>query len=336
MSRIEREDARVTREGRLRLLDLSPPAVDLVDEALRGLSATPKTLPSKLLYDEVGSALFERITQLDAYYPTRTERAILEARMPDIAELVGADAWVVEMGSGSCTKTRQLLAGLHDPRVLTVVDISRAALVESARALSRRFPALEITGVVGDYTRPLALPRPVARHARKLGFFPGSTIGNFARDEGVRFLERFGALLGPGALLLVGFDRVKDPRVLLRAYDDEEGVTARFDLNVLARLDAAGADFDLRAFRHEARWNAAERRIEMHLVSLRRQTVTLAGRRFHFDEGESICTEHCHKFDDHDLERLAASAGLRIRARFSDPREAFSLVLFEVEATPRG
>jgi L-histidine Nalpha-methyltransferase len=316
-------------EQGVRLLDLSPARGDVVRDALRGLLATPKTLPSKLLYDAAGSALFERITELDAYYPTRTELAILETSLPTIAAHVGARAWVIELGSGSGLKTRRLLSALREPSALTLVEISRSALVDSARALKAAFPRLEVTGVIGDYTDRLALPPTERRHERKVAFFPGSTLGNFSRREADEFLARVASLVGGGGGLLLGLDRVKDPRVLERAYDDPEGVTARFNLNLLARLNVHGADFDLGAFRHQARYVHEERRIEMHLVSTRRQAARLGDHRIHFDEGESICTEHCHKYDDADIERMARAAGLRVAEVFSDPRSYFSVVWLE-------
>jgi len=320
---------RVERRGRVHLLDLHPPDSSLVEDALEGLAKTPRTLSPKYFYDERGSALFEAITRLPEYYPTRTEIGILEAHLPSIAEAVGPNAWVVEFGCGSALKTQRLLHALDTPVGIALVDISRSALLASAQAIAARFTALDVVGVLADFTQELRLPSPSRAPARRVAFFPGSTIGNFARPEATAFVRRVSRLVGPGGALLLGVDRVKEPSLLEAAYDDAQGVTAAFNQNVLRRLNAAGADFDLEAFVHRAPWVAREKRIEMHLVSTRAQTVTLAGRRLDLAEGESICTEHCHKFELSDVAALAEAAGMALTRTWSDPRSWFSVCLLE-------
>jgi L-histidine Nalpha-methyltransferase len=301
-----------------------------VDDVLEGLRATHKRLPCRLLYDARGAELFERICTLDAYYPTRTEIALLEAHLGEIAFDVGAGARVIEPGSGEGVKTLRLLEALEAPVQYVPIDVSAEQLATTAERLRATFPGLEVAPVCGDYTRPLELPAAPATAERALVFFPGSTIGNFEPADARAFLHRFAELAGPGARLLIGADTTTDADVLLRAYDDEEGVTAAFDLNVLEHVNRAyGADFDPHAFTHRAVWNAARSRVEMHLVSRFRQTVRVGGELVHFARGEAIVTEHCYKHTPEAAAELFAGAGWHIRKVFTGAPQPMRLWLCE-------
>lgn len=301
----------------------------LVADALAGLSAPRKTLPCKWLYDAEGARLFEAITRLPEYYPTRTEVKILREQSPAIAAAVGPGAAVVEFGPGDGAKAALLLAGLDRPAAYVPVEIAPEWLEGAADRVAAAVPGLTILPVVADFTLPFALPKGLGA-APRLGFFPGSTIGNFEPEEAVAFLRRARTTLGPGARLLLGADLVKAPAVLEAAYDDAAGVTAAFDLNLLRRLNReAEADFDLAGFRHRAVWNPGLERVEMHLVSLRAQRVRLAGREIGFAAGETIHTESSHKYRPDRLRALAAAAGWRDLAVWSDPRALFSVWLLE-------
>ena len=303
-------------------------------DVLAGLAARPRTLPAKYFYDEPGSRLFSQITELDAYYPTRTERAILTAHADEIVDAIGKDAALVEYGSGSSDKTRVLLDALHARRTLAAyvpVDISAAFLHETAERLRRAYPGLPVLPLAADYTAPYALPDLPDGTARIVVFFPGSTIGNFEPDEAERFLRHVAAVAGPGGALLIGADQWKDPDVLRRAYDDPEGVTAAFNLGLLRRINRElGADADLDAWAHHVEVNKAERRVEMHLRSLRDQTLTVCGRAFAFRAGETIHTENSHKYDADSLAALAGRAGLRRQRRWTDERGWFAVEMYGV------
>ena len=315
-----------------RLHDLEPSLETFRESALQGLRSTPKTLPCKFLYDAEGSRLFDQICDLPEYYPTRTEIALLKEYADDIAGLVGPQAGVIEFGSGAGVKVRLLLAALSAPASYVPVDISRGHLLEAASSLARDFPHLRIGPVCADYTQPFALPHlPGTRPRRNVGFFPGSTIGNFMPDQATAFLRRAARLLGRGSMMIVGADLPKDPAILHAAYDDAAGVTAAFNLNLLHRINRElGADFDLAAFRHEARWNAHESRVEMHLVSRTRQTVALGPNRFEFLAGESIHTENSYKYGIEAFLRLARAAGYAGMMAWTDPNALFSVHLLEV------
>lgn len=302
----------------------APDDDDLVAEALAGLRQSPPALPSKLLYDQRGSELFERICELPEYYPTRTEMAIMRRDADEMAAAIGDHALLIELGSGSSTKTRILLDHLPTLVGYVPIDISREHLRRSAHAIAERYPHLEVMPLGADYSRPLELPNPTRPPARRMIYFPGSTIGNFPETETRAFLQRMAALAGPGGGMLVGVDLRKSPEVLIPAYNDAQGVTAAFNLNMLHRLNReAGADFDVNAFEHRALWNEAEGRIEMHLVATRRQDVTLAGERFRFEAGESIHTESSYK---HTLEHFAQLAEpFEIQRVWMDDDEMFSV-----------
>ena len=313
-------------------VDLNPEIDDFRREVLRGLSLPQKTLPCKFFYDERGSVLFDRICTLEEYYPTRTEIGILEARAAEIADLIGDGAHLIELGSGASVKIRTLLDALPGLAQYTAVDISRDFLLQSTDALARDYPGLDVAAVCADYTRGFDLPAPAAPGtARRVGFFPGSTIGNFTRAEAAAFLRRIAAVLGPGAGLLIGVDLRKDPARLRAAYNDSEGVTAAFNLNLLSRANAElGADFDLDAFRHEAPYLEDEGRIEMRLYSERDQEVGIDGTAFAFRAGEYIHTENSHKYGLGEFRDLCAAAGYAPVASWTDPEDLFSVHYFTV------
>ena len=298
-------------------------------DALAGLTAPRKTLPCKWLYDAEGARLFEAITEQPEYYPTRTEIGILREQAPAIAAAVGPGATVVEFGPGDGGKAVLLLSRLDAPAAYVPVEIAPEWLDAVAARVSEEVPGVPVLPVVADFTRAFALPPGVPR-GRRLGFFPGSTIGNFEPTDAADLLRRFRAALGPGARLLLGADLVKDRAVLEAAYDDAAGVTAAFNLNLLHRLNRElGADFDLSAFRHRAVWNAEEERVEMHLEALRAQRARLAGREIRFAAGETIHTENSHKYRPERLEALADAAGWKARAMWTDPGRLFSVWLLD-------
>jgi dimethylhistidine N-methyltransferase len=310
----------------LQLRDHHPAHEPLVADVIAGLRDTPKHVSPMYFYDARGSELFDRICELPEYYPTRTETRILEQHGDDIARCIGADALLVEFGSGSSMKTRLLLDRLPTLAAYVPVDISRSHLLKAAQGISASYPDLEVMPVCGDFTRPFTVPTPRRRAARTVVFFPGSTIGNFDMPAALDLLRVMRQVAGTGGGLVIGTDLVKDPRVLLRAYDDAAGVTAAFNLNLLRRLNTEmNGDFDVARFRHRAVWNERESRIEMHLVSQRGQTATLGGETIEFAPGEHIVTEHCHKYTAEGFATLAARAGWKSRAHWLDDRGYFSV-----------
>ena len=308
-------------------------AGDVASEALAGLLSPPKTLPAKLFYDAEGCRLFGQITELPEYYLTRTELALLDRIGPRIGALVPDGVAVVEYGAGSETKAAILLSALRRPAAYVPIDVAEAELRLGADRLARCFPAVAVTPVAADFLGPFTLPATLDG-LPALGFFPGSTIGNLDPPTAGLFLGQARRTLGRGAMFLLGADRRKDPALLLPAYDDAGGVTAAFNRNILARLNRdAAADFDLDAFAHRAVWNERQGRIEMHLVSLRRQTVHLAGQAIAFAEGETIHTENSYKHTPEGVLAIAEAAGWRSVEWWSDPDALFSLYL--LEATDR-
>jgi dimethylhistidine N-methyltransferase len=295
-------------------------------DVLAGLSAAIPAIPARWLYDRRGSELFDEITRLRSYYPTKTETALLHDIMPDVATRVPKGAAVVEFGAGSATKTPMLLDAIA-PAAYIPVDISGDYLEQSASEIQQRFPALQVIPVVADFARPFSLPKRIA-DLPKLGFFPGSTIGNFVPWSATDLLRHFRGLLGPGAQLLIGMDRVKPVERLLAAYDEPQGVTADFNLNLLSRINRElGADIPLDAFRHEARWNDMLSRIEMHLVAKRDVEFAVSGRRFRFAKGESIHTENSHKYPDRGGRVLLLAGGWTPVAEWSDSEGDFAEIL---------
>jgi dimethylhistidine N-methyltransferase len=314
-----------------RLHDLEPSTQEFRDAVLDGLRQRQKTLPCKFFYDAEGSRLFDRICELPEYYPTRTELKLLADRAGEIAGLIGPAARLVEFGSGAGVKIRLLLNALDRPAAYVPVDISREHLLMAAADLARDFPALQIAPICADYTKPFALPAPAGLRPRTtVGFFPGSTIGNFTQTEARNFLTRARRLLGPGSSMVVGVDLRKDATILVPAYDDAQGVTAAFNLNLLVRINRElGGTFDLDGFAHEARWNADEGRIEMHLVSRSDQDVQVGSARFHFGAGETIHTENSHKYTLDQFRALAVEAGYKPRAAWTDADGLFSVHMLD-------
>jgi dimethylhistidine N-methyltransferase len=296
------------------------------DDVVAGLSAPIPAIPARWLYDRRGSELFDEITRQPSYYPTRTETAIFHRIMPDVASRIPKGAVVVEFGAGSATKTPILLEAVA-PAVYVPVDISGDYLRQSARELQERFPSIDVLPVVADFARPFSLPGGID-HLPKLGFFPGSTIGNFVPWSATDLLRQFRHLLGPEAQLLIGMDRVKPVERLLAAYDDPDGVTAKFNLNLLERINRElGGDIALDAFRHEARWNDILSRIEMHLVATRDVEFGIAGRTFRFVKGSSIHTENSHKYGARGSRVLLLAGGWTPVAEWSDGAGDFAEVL---------
>jgi dimethylhistidine N-methyltransferase len=315
------------------LHDLSPTQAASLEEVLRGLRSPQKELPCKLFYDKFGSELFERITVLDEYYPTRTEQRIMRAFGAEMAAALGPACVLIEYGSGSSVKTRLLLDHLQDPAGYVPIEISREQLRESASALATAYPGLQVVPVCADYTAHIQLPSTVPVGKRRIAYYPGSTIGNFTPEDARRFLMKIADVCGPEGGLLVGVDLKKDPLMLHRAYNDALGVTATFNLNILARLNRElRADFALDQYRHYAFYNPVFARVEMHLVSLRSQTVHVADVAIPFERGESIWTEASYKYNPAEFAALAASAGWRVDQFWTDDRGLFSVQYLTVNS----
>jgi dimethylhistidine N-methyltransferase len=297
-------------------------------DVVAGLTAKPKSLPPKYFYDLAGSALFDRITELPEYYPTRSEIGILQDNAPAIASLFPQNCALIEFGGGSSRKARILLGAAATVEAYVPVDISGDFLQQDAAQLRRDLPRLAVYPLVTDFTKPFELPPAIAALPR-VGFFPGSTIGNFEPHEACKFLCHAGSILGEGAVFVVGVDLVKDAKILYRAYNDAEGVTAKFNLNLLARINREfGADFDLGAFEHHAHYNAEQHRIEMHLASTRRQKVRVNGTTVDFRAGETIHTENSYKYTVESFQALARGSGW-------SPLKVWTDGLFSVHALVR-
>ncbi|AGA34056.1 methyltransferase [Thioalkalivibrio nitratireducens DSM 14787] len=317
---------------RIQYHDLHPTPADLAAEVLAGLRQKPRCIPPKFFYDAEGSRLFDAITRLPEYYPTRTEMGILQTHAPEIAARVGTGALLVEPGGATPAKARLLFDGLQ-PCAYVPMDISRDHLWVAAEQVAAEYPWLEVHAACTDFTRLLELP-PNTPPGVRVAFFPGSSIGNFNPDDAVAFLTTVAELVGPGGYLLIGVDLKKDPERLEAAYDDADGVTAAFNLNLLRRINRElGADFDLQAWRHQVRYNAEHGRVEMHLASVRPQAVQLAGERFEFDAGETIHTENSYKYHVDEFQALARRAGFWPDAVWLDPDALFSVQLLAVEGS---
>jgi dimethylhistidine N-methyltransferase len=301
-------------------------------DVIEGLAATPKRIPAKYFYDAAGSQLFQQITELPEYYPTRTELQILTSRRHRLGALLPAGASLVEFGTGSTEKARIVLqAGSF--AVYVPVDISAEFLAKEAVRLRSDLPQLLVLPVAADFMEPFALPAEALSRPR-VGFFPGSTVGNFEPFQASAFLRQIASVLGEGATLIVGVDLVKDPEILFRAYNDSQGVTARFNRNVLVRMNRElGANFDPCAFEHHAFYNRELSRIEMHLASRKRQKVRVAGRTIELRAGETIHTENSYKYTIDRFLALAQGAGWTSRAVFTDPHRYFSIHVLVPEAT---
>jgi dimethylhistidine N-methyltransferase len=312
------------------LKTLDPQTLAFRDDVLAGLSAPVPAIPARWLYDRRGSELFDEITRLPSYYPTRTETAIFHSIMPEVAARVPKGAVVVEFGAGSQTKTPILLEAIQ-PAAYVPVDISGDYLEHSAAELQQRFPKVEVMPVTADFARPFTLPGGI-EHLPKVGFFPGSTIGNFVPWSATDLLRQFRSLLGPGSQLLIGMDRVKPVQRLIHAYDDPEGVTAQFSLNLLTRINRElDADIPVDAFRHEARWNDILSRIEIHLAATHDVTFSVSGHSFSFRPGSSIHVENSHKYGPRGGRVLLLAGGWTPIAEWSDPAEDFAEILAVAE-----
>jgi L-histidine N-alpha-methyltransferase len=314
------------------------PGGSVTEAALQGLLAPRKTLPPALFYDEAGCRLFYEITRLPEYYLTRTEFRLLQTTAPEVAALLPPGATLVEYGASDETKAEMLLgqtvrsggaAGKPVFRTYIPIDVAAPELRAMRERLAQRRPELTVTPVTADFLRPIVLP-PRDTDLAIMGFFPGSTIGNLEPDSAIRFLHRAGVSLGFGARFLLGFDTCRDPERLIPAYDDPAGVTAAFNRNLLVRLNReAGATFDLATFAHRAIWNAAESRIEMHLVSRLAQTVLVAGQPVRFARDETIHTENSYKYAPGRMQQMVADAGWSVTKKWSDSNDLFTLWLLD-------
>ena len=304
-------------------------------DVVAGLSAAPKHLPAKYFYDATGSGLFERITELPEYYPTRCELQILRERGAEIASFIPAGSALVEFGSGSSRKARVLLRAAPRLAAYVPVDICGEMIEQEAAELRPDFPGLSVLPVTADICFPFTLPEKARVAAHRVGFFPGSTIGNFEPHEAAGFLRNAARILGRGATLIVGADLTKDAAVLNAAYNDAQGVTAKFNRNLLVRINRElGGTFKVDTFEHHAFYNIERHRVEMHLASLKRQRVKVAGETFEFRAGETIHTENSYKYTAHSLGALARGAGWLPAGLWTDPRKYFSLQAFTSDGGP--
>ncbi|MBA3883089.1 MAG: L-histidine N(alpha)-methyltransferase [Chthoniobacterales bacterium] len=317
--------------GGVALLDLEPATSDFREQVVAGLSASPRTLPSKFFYDERGAELFQQICELPEYYITRTEHEILREHGPEMAESVGANAELVGFGTGAGVKTRMLLEHLDNPIAYVPVDISKERLVESAMALRLQMPELEILPVCADYLQEMRLPVPSRKPDHIAVYFPGSTIGNLEPHVALGFLKRVCQLCGPDGGLIIGVDLQKARHVIEAAYNDKAGVTAEFNFNLLVRANRElGADFVLPCWKHRAVYSEQEGRIEMHLVSQSEQAVHVGDHVFVFRAGEHIISEFSYKHTIQGFAALAASAGFRLSRTWTDPQQLFAVLHFVV------
>ncbi len=310
---------------------VAPAGTDFFADVIAGLSSTPRTLPCKYFYDARGAGLFQKICELPEYYVTRTEIAILDRYRAEIASRLGSNIELIGLGTGAGTKTRILVEALDKPAVYMPVDISEKQLHESAAVFRKTFPDLEVLPVAADYLQPVVLPSPRTAASRKVVYFPGSTIGNFEPDEAAGFLGRIAKLCGHGSGLLIGVDLRKDRNIIEAAYNDAQGVTAEFNLNLLVRANRElGADFDLAHWRHRAIYNSNEGRIEMYLISDIDQKVRIENRQFEFGAGEKILTEYSYKHTSESFSALADSAGFDFEKMWTDDARLFGVFYFTV------
>lgn len=312
------------KQGEAVLHDYRPAPARFREDVLTGLARAQRRIPPKYFYDQEGSRLFDAICQLPEYYPTRTEIGLLKQYGAEIAACMGEGSVLVEFGSGSSLKIRLLLDALR-PAAYLPIDISREHLFNSARQLAEEYPGVAVHAICADYSRPLALPEGFAGKP-KTGFFPGSSIGNFEPEEARQFLERIATLLGAGSGLLIGVDLKKDAALLSAAYNDSQGITAAFNLNLLQRINRElDGNFDPAGFEHRAFYNAAEGRVEMHLVSRQKQAVTVSNQVFEFQVGETLHTENSYKYSIEEFHRLASSAGFQAKQVWTDGQGLFSV-----------
>jgi L-histidine Nalpha-methyltransferase len=309
---------------------IADPPNDLTDSVLEGLKKPEKELSPVWFYDELGSFLFDSICELPEYYLTRTEMAIIREHAPEMAQHIGRDAAIIELGSGTSAKTRLLLDQIEMPATYVPVDIAREHLLDAAGALARDYPDLRVIPVCANFAQPFDLPAYIASSRRRVVYFPGSTIGNFEQNDAQSLLKRIRGMIGNNGAVLIGVDLRKDPRVLHKAYDDEAGVTAEFNINALRHLNRElGSDFDLDAFEHAAVWIENMSRIEMHLVSKRDQRIHIGDEEVEIARGEHIRTECSHKYTLESFANLAAHADLSVTRVWLDANEQFSVQLLE-------
>lgn len=312
-------------------LQRSPAAQAFLNETLAGLSKSPKELLCKFFYDDRGAQLFQEICELPEYYITRTEVSILRLRAAEMADALGPKVELIGLGTGAGTKTRILLEELHDPAVYIPIDISTQQLEKSTTRFREMFPNLEILPIAADYLAPFELPLPRKPSSRSVVYFPGSTIGNFEPTVATKFLRRLVDLCGPDGGLLIGVDLQKDPRIIEAAYNDAQGVTAQFNLNLLGRANRElGANFDLNNWRHRAIYNPNEGRIEMYLISQIDQDVRIEDRQFHFSKGEKVLTEYSYKHTPEGFSALARQAGFQFEKLWTDEAQLFGVFYFSV------
>jgi dimethylhistidine N-methyltransferase len=304
-------------------------------DALAGLKTTPKRMPAKYFYDAVGSQLFEEITELPEYYPTRCEMKILRDHAKEIGKVIPEGAALVEFGSGSTKKIRILLKGAPKLAAYVPVDICAEMVEEEAKELKADRPQLPVFPTVADICTKFELPEAARAAPTRVGFFPGSTIGNFESHEAAGFLRNAGEILGEGAVLIVGVDLIKAPEILNSAYNDKQGVTAKFNKNLLVRMNRElDANFKLETFEHHAFYNRERNRIEMHLASLKRQKVRVAGETIDFRAGETIHTENSYKYSIDSLNALAGGVGWKQIQAWTDPKKYFAVVAYRLEQKP--
>lgn len=313
--------------GAADLLDFEPDTAAFLEDVLAGLRGRPKSLPCKYFYDQRGSRLFDAICELDEYYLTRTELAIMQRHAPEMAEQIGPGVMLIEYGSGASVKTRLLLDHLQNPAAYVPVDISRVHLQQSADRLADGYPRVEVLPVCADFTEDFELPKPRRRPTHNAVYFPGSTIGNFQPEAAQRMLARIVDLCGCGGGLLLGVDLQKDAATIEAAYNDAQGVTAAFNLNLLERINRElGGEIDVDQFQHRAEYNPSKGRVELALVSRRDQTLRVGGEAFSLAAGESIHTEYSHKYTIAGFGELAAEVGLTLRAHWTDDLNRFAVL----------
>ena len=309
--------------------DLHPVTDDFLEIVINGLKQQPPTIPPKFFYDEKGSQLFDAITELPEYYQTRTEMAILKANAKTIAQEVGTGSLLVEPGGGSCAKVHILLDGLK-PIAYVPMDISKAHLQSSATELATQYPSLEIHAACTDFTRHMSVPH-TAPNGNRVGFFPGSSIGNFTPEDAITFMHDFAEVLGDNGYLLIGIDLKKDKQILQAAYDDAAGVTAAFNINLLTRINnELGGNFDIKQWQHKALYDEQKGRIEMHLISKTNQQVSIKGETFSFAKGQNIHTENSYKYTVKEFQELAQKANFKVCDVWTDNKNLFSVHLFKV------
>ena len=316
-------------EQKIHFHDMHPTASDLLDDVITGLQQSPRSIPPKYFYDEKGSQLFDQITELEDYYPTRIEISILQKYKQDIVSLLNKDCLLIEPGGGSCSKVRIFVNDLR-PSMYVPMDISKQHMLASAKQISKEIPWLDIHAVCNDFTFKLTLPEGLSDAARVV-FFPGSSIGNFQPSAAVQYLSDIASLVGKSGQLLIGVDLKKDKNILEHAYDDSEGVTAKFNMNLLTRLNnELSADFDLQTWDHYSFYDSEQGRIEMHLKSMCEQVVCIDNHEFYFAENETIHTENSYKYTIEEFQSLGVEAGLSAEKVWVDDDNLFSIHLFSV------